>query len=171
MLQRLADGVFAIVGAACLSQFPEFFRQYLQRLGGRFDQAAVQEGRIAAAARDHGLTLTDYAHRLLDNADPVARSEGLNVFAALADAERLRAAYGALAAANPLERPWLLARYFDADVARATLDQFAPAVPLGAEGLVYAGVGMVLGLAVLAGLQATGRVALRRRSRRRARYG
>ena len=58
MFQRIADGVFAIAGAAGFSQFPEFFRQYVQRLGGRFDQAAVQQERIVAAARDHGTKIT-----------------------------------------------------------------------------------------------------------------
>lgn len=170
MIRRLADGIFAVAGAAVLSQFPEFFRQYLQRLGGRFDQAAAQEARIAAAAREHGLAIQDYVQRLLANADAVARSEGHNVFAALADAEQLRAAYGALAAAVPLERPVLWVRHFDYGLARATLDQFVPAVPLSAEGLVYAAVGMVLGLLLLAAFEGIGRMMPRRR-RHRVWYG
>jgi hypothetical protein len=168
MFRRLVDGIFAIAGAAVLSQFPEFFRQYLQRLGGRLDQAALHEARIAAAAREHGLSIADFVQHLTANADAVVRSEGQNVLAALADVERLRVAYGVLAAAQPFERPLVWVRHFDEGVARATLDQFVPAVPLSTEGLLYAGLGMVIGLALLAGIERTAwaltRVARPRRS-------
>jgi hypothetical protein len=168
MIQRIADGVFAIVGAAGLSQFPEFFRQYVQRLGGRFDQAAVQEERIVAAAREHGLATQDYVQRLLANADTVAQSEGRNVLAALTDAERLRTAYQALVGANPLERPVVWVRHLDDSVARATLDQFVPAIPLSVEAFVYAGIGMLTGLIILSGLERGSRLfTIRRRPRRR----
>lgn len=161
VIQRLADGLFAIAGAAGLSQFPEFFQQYLQRLGGRLDQAVVQENRIAGAARDHGLAMADYVQRLNANTDPLVRSEGQNVAAALADADRLRGAHEALTTAASYERPAVLARYFDENLARATLDQFVPAVPLSIEGLIYAGTGMVIGLMLLAGGQRTAKAAVR----------
>jgi len=168
VIRRIADGVFAIAGAAGLSQFPEFFRQYVQRLGGRFDQAAVQEERIVAAAREHGLATQDYVQRLLTNTDAVARSEGHNVLAALGDAERLRGAYQALVGANPLERPVVWLRHFDDSVARATLDQFVPALPLSVEAIMYAGIGMVIGLIILSGLERGSRLfRIRRRPRRR----
>jgi hypothetical protein len=168
VIQRIADGVFAIAGAAGLSQFPEFFRQYVQRLGGRFDQAAVQEERIVAAAREHGLATQDYVQRLLANADTVAQSEGRNVLAALSDAERLRTAYQALVGASPLERPVVWVRHLDDSVARATLDQFVPAIPLSIEAVVYAGIGMLIGLIILSGLERGSRLfTMRRRPRRR----
>lgn len=168
VFQRLADGVFAIAGAAGLSQFPEYYRQYLQRIGGRLDQALVQEGRIAAAAREHGLAVSDYVQRLLSNTDPVARSEGANVSAALADVERLRVAHDALRAAGPFERPVAFARHFDESIARSTLDQFVPAVPISPEGLAYAAVGMLVGLLLLAGGQRGARATARGLRRRRA---
>jgi hypothetical protein len=168
VFQRIADGVFAIAGAAGLSQFPEFFRQYVQRLGGRFDQAAVQEERIVAAAREHGLATQDYVQRLLGNADTVAQSEGRNVLAALTDAERLRTAYQALVGANPLERPVVWIRHLDDSVARATLDQFVPAIPLSIEAVVYAGIGMLIGLTILSGIERALRIfRIRRRPSRR----
>lgn len=155
MFQRLADGLFAIAGAATLSQFPAFFQQYLQRLGGRLDQASVQAARIAAAARDHGLETTEYVRRLVANADPLVQSQGENVSAALADATRLRETFDALNAATPISRPLELARHFDENLTRATLEQFVPAVPLNPEGLVYAAIGMLIGLMILAAGQGT----------------
>lgn len=161
MFKRFPDGLFAITGAAGLSQFPEFFQQYLQRLGGRLDQAVVQENRITAAARDHGLNIETYVRRLLSSADPVARSEAQNVSAALADADRLRASHDALTSATLYERPVVLTQYFDENLARATFDHFVPAMPVSIEGLVYAGVGMVIGLLLLAGSKRTVRAAAR----------
>src|SRR5262245_23289884 len=117
IVQRLADGVAAVVGAAGLSQFPEFCQQYLQRLGGRLDQAVVQRDRIVAAANEHALPVSEYLRRLVDNADPVVRSDGANAAAALADAARLQAAHDALAAASLWERPLAFARGFDPDLA------------------------------------------------------
>jgi hypothetical protein len=148
--QRLADGIAAVVGAAALSQFPEFFQQYLQRLGGRLDQAIVQRDRIVAAANQHSLAIQEYLRRLVDNPDAVVRSEGANAAAALADAARLTAAHDALVAAGPWERPLAFARGFDPDLARATWERFIPAVPLSPESLLYAGMGLVLGLMLLA---------------------
>jgi len=150
IFQRLADGIGAVAGAASLSQFPAFYVQYVQRLGGRLDQASVQRDRILAAARDHAITAGEYVRRLLDNADSVVRSEGHNASAALADADRLRAVHDALANAALLDRPLVFVRNFDAELARATFDRFVPAVPLSPEGLAYAAIGMVLGLILVA---------------------
>jgi hypothetical protein len=150
MFRRLADGIAAVAGAAVLSQFPEFFQQYIQRLGGRLDQALVQRDRLLAAAGEHALSADQYVRRLLVNADPVVRSEGRIASAALADAERLRIAHDALSGASPLQRLLDLARNLDPELARATLDSFVPAVPLTPEALAYAGVGMVAGLVLLA---------------------
>lgn len=150
VIQRLADGIGAVAGAAGLSQFPEFFQQYLQRLGGRLDQAVVQRDRIVAAANEHALAAADYVRRLSEHADPVVRSEGRNAAAALADAGRLQAMHDALAGASPLTRPVVFARDFDADLARATWEAFVPAVPLSAEALIYAAAGLLLGLALVA---------------------
>ena len=161
MFRRLADGIFAIAGAAGLSQFPEFVQQYEQRLGGRLDQALIQEGRIAEAAARHGLTPQEYADRLARNPDPVVRTEGGVVTANLQDADQLRQAFDSLASASTLDRPMTFLQTFDSSVAGATLDSFVPAVPLSPEALIYAGAGMVIGLIILAGgersAKATGR--------------
>src|SRR5690606_35291608 len=133
MFRRLADGIVAVAGAAALSQFPAFFQQYLQRLGGRLDQALLQRDRILAAAGEHALSADQDGRHLLGSADAVLRSDGKIAAAALADAERLRLAHDALAAASLLERPVALARRLDPELVRATLDRFVPAVPLTPE--------------------------------------
>jgi len=158
---RIADGIAGTAGAASLAQFPAFYQQYLQRLGGRLDQAMLAVGRLEEAAGDQALTLAAYVDRFLTSSDPVFRREGQNLLATLEEARGLQEAHAALAGAGTLERPAALARHFDPDLALSTLESYVPALPIDAEGLIYAAVGMLAGLLLLAGCQQCGRLALR----------
>lgn len=164
---RIANGAAAIGGAGALSQFPEFYQQYLQRLGGRLDQALVQEARIYEAAQSQGLTVAEYVARFQQSSDPVFQAEGAVLQATLQDASALREALLALSNAGVLERPVLLARYFNSDLANATFEAFNPALPVSTEGLTYAAFGMLLGLLSLAFAERGGRAVGRRLRRRR----
>jgi len=168
-LGRIANGIAAVGGAGLTSQFPEFYQQYLQRLGGRLDQALVQEARIYEAAQSQGLTVADYLARFLQSGDPVFQAEGRVIQAALADAEHLRTSLLALADAAVLERPFALFRHLDHDVIAATFAAFKPALPVTAEGLTYAAIGLLLGLLALALGERSGKAVKRRWQQRRAR--
>ncbi len=148
MFRRLPSGLAAATGALLTSQIPAFHDQYVQSLGGRLDQARLHAGRIAEAARNSGLDLAGYLARLAENADPVARTQAEVAAAALADVERLSAAYAALTATGPGLGPLVLLRHLDAAVAGATAARFAPAAPLTGEGLVYAALGALAGFFV-----------------------
>jgi hypothetical protein len=161
MFHRVLSGIAAASGAALTTQFPAFFDQYLQSLGGRLDQARLHAARIQEAARDNGLELAAYLARLAENADPVVRAEAKVAGAALEDAERLAIAYSALTEAAPAIRPLVLAQHLDAAVAQATALRFAPAAPLTAEGLVYAATGALAGFALYLGAR---RMTRRRRT-------
>ena len=166
--RRLPQGLAAALGGLVTSQFPAFFDQYLQSLGGRLDQARVHAARIAETARDQGLSLDAYIRRFADNADPVVQAQAEVMASALADEARLDTAFQVLSQASLATRPFVLLRHFDADIAAATADRFMPAAPLGHEGLLYAGTGALLGLAALAGGRSLARDARRRLDRHRA---
>jgi len=160
--RRLPQGLSAALGGLVTSQFPAFFDQYLQSLGGRLDQARIHAARIVETAHDQGLSLEAYIRRFADNADPVVQTQADVMASALADEARLSTAFQVLSQASVGTRPFVLLRHLDADIAAATADRFMPAAPLGPEGLLYAGIGALLGLGALAG----GR-SLARRARRR----
>jgi hypothetical protein len=160
--RRLPQGLSATLGGLAISQFPAFFDQYVQSLGGRLDQARVHAARIAEAARDQGLSLQAYIRRFADNADPVVQAQAEVMASALADEARLGSAFAVLTRAPAGSRPFVLLRHLDADIAAATADRFMPAAPLGLEGLLYAGIGALLGLAALAAGRALARHARRR---------
>ncbi len=169
VLGRIADGLAGTAGAALLAQFPAFYQQYLQRLGGRLDQAMIQVERLQQAAGEMGLSLSGYVRHFLEATDPVFRREGQNLVATLTDAQRLKETYAALTEATALSRPMVFLDHFDPDLASATFDSYVPALPIDGEGLVYAGLGLLAGLVALASCQRCGRLALRPLRRRSSR--
>jgi hypothetical protein len=127
-LKSLADGIGAATGAAFASQLPEFVQQYLQRLGGHRDEAL--------------------------NFVQMLKAQGTDVSSAVfataqARADYLVQAFDAIAQSGHLTRPAACLRYMDVDIARATMKLFLPAVPLTPAGLLYGGIGLILGLAVV----------------------
>ncbi|GAB5470280.1 MAG: DUF2937 family protein [Rhodospirillales bacterium] len=160
-LSRIADGLAATGGAAAVAQFPAFYQQYLQRLGGRLDQAMLAVGRLREAASDQGLSLAAYVLRFQEATDPVFRREGQNLLATLTEAQNLQDAHDALSNATPLERPQAFATHFDSDLALATFERYVPALPIDSEGLAYAAIGMLAGLLLLSGCQTCGRLVTR----------
>ena len=169
MIGRLFNGLAAILGAAGTAQFPEFYRQYLQRLGGRLDQTHDDLQRLLADAQALGRSLEAYLEELMASGSEVARQTAARELARIDQAETLQQAYYALREATPLERPVVLARHLDPAIAESTLEAFQPAMPVSPEGFVYAGVGMLLGLLLLAGGERGGKAVGRGVKRRMAR--
>ncbi len=169
MIGRILNGAAAVAGAGALAQFPEFFQQYLQRLGGRLDQAQLDLDRILRDATTLGRTLEVYLEELLTSGTTAARQAARRELERVDQTSDLQNAYDALTLAEPAERPFLFIKHFDADVAEETLSIFAPALPTTGEGLAYAAAGMLIALGLMAGGEAGVRGARRRLHRRRKR--
>ena len=69
LLRRAPQAAGGGLGAVSASQFPAFYGQYLQSLGGRLDQAREQAARLDAMAAEIGLSASAYAQRLSASAD------------------------------------------------------------------------------------------------------
>lgn len=152
MASRALGAMAALAGAALVSQAPAFADQYLQRLAGRLDQARFDVARIEQAARAETMTLGDYIAAFTTSANSAHRRQGRILQDQVADRTRLEAALAALREARPWQRPLRLVSHGDGATARATLADFAPALPLGPSGLLYALGGALLGLGVKAGM-------------------
>lgn len=126
--KSIADGVAGTAGAALCSQVPEFVQQYLQRLGGHRDEAARLLLRLRAQGAGGG------------DATLVATEER---------ATELARDLQAISGADEFMRPIVFFQHIDPEIARAALDAFRPAVPLTPAGLLYAGVGLLLGIILL----------------------
>lgn len=149
--ETLLDRVLCVAGAVGLSQAPEFYQQYLQRLGGHLDEAVMQLARFQAVAHESGITLAELiATTRAQAAEPVARL-GAVIVETEARVQELRLASDALKGATFWERPWAFLRHADPDIMAGTWTAFKPAVPVTLEGLFYAGAGMVLALVIYQG--------------------
>src|SRR3546814_6347046 len=103
MLARLLYGLGAATGGSLLSQFPEYYIHYVQRLGGRVDQARLRAAEIREDAATMGLSVEDYVASFLDSAPHSL--EGARMTESIFQLDRMEAAYHALRAAPALERP------------------------------------------------------------------
>lgn len=146
--ERLLDRVLCVAGAILFSQLPEFMQQYLQRLGGHLDEARLALGRFRDAATQSGMTLDQLMAGAGQNPDPSMRNLGGVVRGLVARVDELAAADAALRSASAWTRPFVFAAHVDGGIARATWAIYRPAVPTTAEGLAYAGVGIIVMLAL-----------------------
>lgn len=146
--ESLLDRLLCVTGAVTLAQAPEFFQQYLQRLGGHLDEARLQLARYEQVARETGVTLQGLIDTArAQTAAPVAKL-GDVIAETQARVTDLEAAEIALRTATSWERPFVFLRVLDHSIASRTLEVFKPAVPVTLEGFTYAVAGMVLALAL-----------------------
>jgi hypothetical protein len=126
VLRDLWTGSFAVVGAAVFSQAPNFLNQYRQALAQRLDEVVNlgRDLRVKAPADSAGLQMV------------------------LGREAELRAAQAAVSDAHPLTRPFAVVYHLDMSVFNVTVEKFVPSVPLTAEALAYAGLGLAFGILV-----------------------
>ena len=133
--------LFGLVGAVLLSQFPEFFQQYVQRLGGRLDEVTMQVQALDRRAGEAGKSTPDYVRGFLFHDEPDVRREGLALQALVQRRIALAGAYEALQGPDRWWRAGRFVEHFDWDIASSTFDAYRPAVPVTAEAGAYAGAG------------------------------
>ena len=148
----LIDRLLCVFGAVLFCQLPEFIQQYLQRLGGRLDEARRQLAQFTDVAAQSKLTLVDFIQRTSHNADEsVARLAGV-MSDTVTRVDSLNAADLAIRNASLWEKPFVFLTHLDPSIARATLSIYKPAVPTTVEGLIYAILGMLVILGLYHGL-------------------
>ncbi|MCJ2084089.1 DUF2937 family protein [Methylobacterium sp. J-090] len=157
----LALGVLAgIVGA----QGPEFAQQYGQRLAGTVDELRRVVAGFEADATATGHTRDSAIARLRGDPDALVARRGAAARANLDRLAGLTARQAALdTAGGPLGRLAALIRDPDLGLARATYEDYRPAVPTTADGLVAGFLGFLSAWAGWRLLCDLGRRLLRRR--------
>ena len=144
-LNDLLDRIFALVGAVLLAQFPQYFGQYLQRLGGHLEELRLQVAEYEKAAAALGLSLTAYIEEHLQARSEVFLSTGQVIVKLIDRLERMEAAFAALRDASLFNRWWVFTAQADWTIAKQTWNDFTAGVPTTGEGLLYAGAGLLLG--------------------------
>ncbi|MBW6463072.1 MAG: DUF2937 family protein [Firmicutes bacterium] len=144
-IDGIADRLFAAFGAVALSQFPQFYGQYIQRLGGHLDEARRMLQQYIDAAASLELTLEEYIIEHLESGSSVFITSGEVIQGLLERYEALERAYTALQDANIYTRWFVFLREVDWSIAAGTWQNFMPGVPTTLEGLVYALTGLLVG--------------------------
>lgn len=148
MLARMVVLAGGVSGAMALSQFPEFSQQYTQRLGGAVDELSGFVADFDADAAEVGLA-REAALQQLAQGSALGAARADTMRATIHRYERLRDAQLALESAGPVQRILHARQFNDAEIAKEAWADFQPALPFTVEGLVFAGVGGVLGAAIL----------------------
>jgi hypothetical protein len=126
-------------------------QQYLQRLEGHLDEARLTLGKFQDAAAQSGMTLAQLVAGAGQNPNPSMQRVGGVIQGAVARVDALAAADAALRGASVWTRPFVFAGHVDWGIARATWAIYRPAVPTTAEGFMYAGLGIIVVLALYHG--------------------
>lgn len=126
-----------LLGGAIAAQGPEFAQQYTQRLGGTLDELRRVVSGFEADAAATGRTPDAAVDRLRGDGDALVARRGEAARHDIARLKDLAAQQRALAeAGGPLGRFAALIRDPDLPLARATYQDYAPAIPTTADGLV-----------------------------------
>lgn len=149
--EGLLDRVLCALGAVAFCQLPEFIQQYLQRLGGRLDEARRQLAEFEAVAAKAKLALPEFIERTAANADSAVANLAGVMQGAVERVAELSAADSAIRNASLWEKPFVFFAHLDASIASATLEIYKPAMPTTAEGLLYAVAGMIAALGLYHG--------------------
>ncbi len=152
-LESLFDRALAIVGSITLAQFPQFYGQYLQRLGGHLDEARRIVTEYSETATSFNLSLQEYISIHLTASNPVLQSTGTiinNSMARLADLEN---SFQALDNGTLFNRWWLFLKNLDPAIFSQTCSQYTPGLPLTIESLIYALAGLLITWGIYQGIK------------------
>ncbi len=162
MIRRAIVIVTALAGGVGASQLPEFAQQYRQRLGGALDEIRQVVADFDADAGRNRLTREE-ALATYDRADEnFLRDRGETMTGVVRRYEHLARQRERMDTVAPALRPLAVLQFPDERVVEGAWSDFEPAVPVTPAGILWAGLGLLLG-ALLAWLVL---LPFRRRSRR-----
>ena len=141
-IEGFADRAVCVLGAVFAAQAPEFFQQYLQRLGGHLAEARRHLAAFEQAAQAAGKYWTQFVADTAANPDAGLAKLGATMHDTAERVADLTAAHAALRDASVWSRPWAFFTQLDGEIARATTAIYRPAVPTTVEGAIYAVIGM-----------------------------
>lgn len=153
MVEGLFDRLLALAGAIILVQFPQFYAQYLQRLGGHLDEARRIVSEYIKAAASNQLSIQEYINIHLNSTDKVFISTGKIIQDAVERLEHLESSFLALKDATPWTKLWVFIREADPEIVRKTWSIFTPGIPTTLEAFIYALIGILLAWGIYRGIK------------------
>lgn len=149
MFVRVFTLAAGLAGAALLSQFPEFSQQYTQRLAGKVEELTRFVAEFDADAAKVGVS-REQALIDLARGGAIGAERAQTMVSTIERRQRLSVALEDLRASGPFSQVYHANAFGDGELVRGTLSDFKPAMPLTFAGLIFAGVGFLLGLLIVA---------------------
>ncbi len=141
----IADRLLSILGAIIMAQFPQFFSQYLQRLGGHLNEARRTVNSYEQAAEALGIGFDEYIAAHLKAEERLFQASGEVLVSLVERLEALETSFSNLQQAGPFTRWVVFFQEVDWDIARQSLFYYTPGIPTSLEGIIYALTGLLLG--------------------------
>ena len=145
MLLRTLAFAIGVSFAALAAQFPEFSQQYTQRLAGKVDelQRFVREFDLDASAVG-----VSREQALIDLArgGAIGAQRAQTIVSTIDREKRLNSVLNDLRNAGPIKQIMIVNNSVDKEIARGTLQDFHPALPVSFEGVAFALVGFIAGI-------------------------
>ncbi len=129
-LDTLLGGAVIGAGGVAASQAQAFMIQYIQRLGGHFDEAKLHLNNV-----QHGLRYQLMSETVRKELEAEAQRR----------VAALQNAYEAIVEANVFARPFAFLRHADTGMIAATWRDFVPSLPASTGSIAYIVAGMLLG--------------------------
>lgn len=164
MIVRRIALLFALLLGFLATQLPEFVEQYRQRLGGAIDELSATVARFDGDSAEHGLTRGGGLARLAGAGDAFVRQRGLRMSEDIARLAALRQTQDRFRSDGQVARLETFFVRLDPKLARGTLQDFEPAVPVTGEAAILGLIGFMIGGSVV---HVAGRPLARRRRQTR----
>jgi hypothetical protein len=151
-MRRTLATLGGLAVALGFSQFPEYAQQYEQRLGGAVDELGIIVADFDTDARKFGLSRQEALQHYAVSPDAFLVGRGVSMGRTLARYEKLSGELVDLQGAGPFQRLQHLNDYFDSEISARALASYEPAVPVTAEGFMWAIGGFLVGSLALSAL-------------------
>lgn len=138
------DRIIAVFGVISFAQFPQFFSQYIQRLGGHLAEAQFMLVRFEMTAEYFGMTLDEYIATHVNSGHEVFVSSGQLINDLVNRINALEKALTALKEASVYTRWWVFLRECDYSIVQETWLDFTPGLPTTMEGAIYGLCGLLI---------------------------
>jgi hypothetical protein len=144
MHQKLAI-IAGLLGAGCLSQFPEFVQQYTQRVGGAQAELRTVVEDFRSDAAKYGLTEQQAVERFRASADGFLVERGTSMQQTLQRFAFLSNHYAALRERISFAPLVAFVKTRDYQIAKEAWTDFRPAIPMTQEGAAHSIIGFLGG--------------------------
>ncbi|WP_150522710.1 DUF2937 family protein [Roseibium sediminis] len=159
---RIFVVIVMLLTGTTTSQLPEFAQQYRQRLGGAIDALQEVMADFKRDAEAFGMSIDAAIERLKGTPDEFAQRRGTTMEDTRTRLANLEQQQAELQSSGPFARLGVFLTSLDTELARATAEDYEPAVPVTTEGLASAGIGGLIGLVLGRLLLGVGRLGRRK---------